>query len=394
MLKRKGLPEYRSRLRRLQFQTWVDQEEVAKSHMEPKMPTKIALQLSKMSISCLGFTLLQSHSVFSRLCASLVGHTIAETSLVAGAAKGSAVEEEVPDHKFIHFTPAQCNFILQPPLNLESFEAPAFEAPLSPENLGGSLTLLFADTIQSEILSKSSDISHLLSTVELGVSLKLTNDEISNALACCSLKLVSMMEKDSDGFFTTQSNEILQSVSKLFFLCSKLKTSRCFGGFDGQYYERRIGTYLSCFNSASLREYVCNAGADMFIECINAVLAHPDQVGLDEVENLKGFLTTSAQYSNIDESKLQNLVSKLFDLQIDQLKEKTRLSDGLSHRRILYSKGLHMRLLKAVRLLDWNVANFESTVEANFLPDLEAALKVFPLLTSSHELLTIHFEFL
>ena len=130
-----------------------------------------------------------------------------------------------------------------------------------------------------------------------------------------------------------------------------------------------IITQKCYFLPDSYKEIVSDACTKLFRRCIEGVLVSPEDFTSEEVEKLKGFLTTSTSASSLRPANMQNMIMEAIQFTLDS----TLKTD---HSSIMTSSiGDYSKLVKAQTILGWSPRELTATLETKTMPVFEQVVK-------------------
>jgi hypothetical protein len=197
-------------------------------------------------------------------------------------------------------------------MNLKDLEKVAKKFKVPNDELGQFITFVFSEVIFAAIQGDSSDLTVLSEVIDFAVDVELTPSEIGDGFALAATKLGRQLSKDPAGFFAASyPSEVLLQASKIFFLADKM-----IGSTQG-YYGKRLSTALYYFTPEMYKEQVTAACSSLFKKCIESVLVSPDGLTAEEVQELREYLSGSAQVTEFRPANMQNMILEALQFKLD-----------------------------------------------------------------------------
>ena len=249
-------------------------------------------------------------------------------------------------------------------LDLKGLEAIAKKKNVAAKDLTLLFTHVFAEVIFAAVQPDDMDLTDLSEVIEFASVMRLTPAEIGNGFALAAYLVGKQLDKDERGFYSADYNpNVLRQAAKIFFLADKM-----IGTKEG-YFGKQLHVALAYFLPDSYKEIISDACTQLFRRCVESVLLKPDDFTREEVEQLKEFLTTSAEASTLRPSSMQNLIMEAFQFSLDSSFDRSSQS--------AMEMGLwnYDRFEKARSILGWNERELTATVETKTLPIFEEIVK-------------------
>jgi hypothetical protein len=188
-------------------------------------------------------------------------------------------------------------------LSLKKLEEIAKKNGVASEDLGLLFTYVFSQVVYDAVSKEGEDVTDLIEVVDFAEDIGLTPQEIGDGFSLAAIKVGQQLEKDNRGFFVPEySQDVFLQATKIFFLGDKM-----IGNQNG-YYGKRLSVALHFFTPESLKEQVTSACTNLFRRCVESVVSNPNNFSLEEVENLRQFLTPSASASSLRPANMQSYV--------------------------------------------------------------------------------------
>lgn len=247
-------------------------------------------------------------------------------------------------------------------LSLKKLEEIAKKNGVASEDLGLLFTYVFSQVVYDAVSKEGEDVTDLIEVVDFAEDIGLTPQEIGDGFSLAAIKVGQQLEKDSRGFFVAEySHEIFLQAAKIFFLGDKMI------GNQSGYYGKRLSVALHFFTPDSLKDQVTDACTNLFRRCVESVVSNPDDFSLEEVENLRQFLTPSASASSLRPANMQSMIMEALHMTLD---------NDLSGENALDVKIKdYGSLVKAKNILGWNSLEFDATIETRTMPKFETAAR-------------------
>lgn len=245
-------------------------------------------------------------------------------------------------------------------LDLKGLEKIAKKHGLSPNELSFFFTLAFSEAIVEAVQSTSMDLTELQDVLDYAQSIGFTESEIGNAFSLAAVKIGKQLDKDERGIYVVEYPvDVYLQAAKVFFLADKM-----IGSLKG-FYGKRTLVALSYFTDEQYQKTISESCTKLFRRCIESVLVDPEAFTIDEINNLQGYLTTTASVSSLRPANMQNMIMEAIQFLLDSSLKKESVTpmnavvEGFDN------------LRKAQEVLGWNYREFQATVELRTLPLFE-----------------------
>jgi len=250
-------------------------------------------------------------------------------------------------------------------LTSERLQKACRKASIPANDLGEIFTRTFAELVYQATTEDSMDLTELSYVIDFALAMELSEAEVGDGFTLAALKLADDISRDERGFFVMAPPvNVLHAASKIFFLADKLIESRW-----NSFYGKRISTSLYYFTPDSFNEVITEASQQLFMRCVESVLARPDDFQKSEVDSLREYLTTDARVSELRPSNMQNIVSEALQTQVEQ----ALANNG--GKPMDASVGNYDSLVKSQEVLGWSSLEFSKTVEIQTMPLFKEAAK-------------------
>lgn len=144
------------------------------------------------------------------------------------------------------------------------------------------------------------------------------------------------------------------------------------------------------FPKEEYRDLITSISRALYKRCVENVILNPKSFSIDEVNNLRDYLTTSADISSFRPANMQNMILEAINYNIDiDLKntgsaDDVDVSDVESDVNAVNPDNLNVdtvslenysNLQSAQQILGWNQLELQNTIELKTLPLFEKAAK-------------------
>lgn len=351
--------------------TEVEQEEVEFDSVDK---SDILLKLSRGLIpvaASVGFAVTPSPVIAARIAGAAVGGVagLITRNVIASRIKPVYDDDDDNDgngsggHRMsTAVTTALVKLMTGPPAissTLSDIEKIAKQCKVQNDELSELFTYLFAEIVYKAVQPDSMDLTELGEVVDFAVNVGLSPSEIGDGFALAALKVGRKLKKDKRGFFQTEkADKILHQAAKMFFLADKM-----IGSSEG-FYGKRMSVGLCFFTLEEYKVIISDACTKLFRRCVESVLANPDVFTVEEVDQLKEFLSTSADVSSLRPANMQNMILETIQKNLDQ---------SLSAKAMDAQFKDYEKFDKAKEILGWNTRELDATIETRTMPLFESA---------------------